>query len=79
MSASPLELHAEEPERLNLMPFRQSIAGCLATLGRETVETIDRVVTASFCSVQRFSHSADEPEVIQSIVFAASAACVRGT
>jgi len=78
VGASSLEFHTEESERLDLMPFRQSIPGCPATLGRETVEKIDgRVVTAIFCSLECFSHSANEPEVIQPVVFAGRAASLR--
>jgi len=80
VGASSLELHTEESECLDLMPFRQSIPGGLATLGRETVEKIDgRVVTAFFCSLECFSHSANEPEVIHSVPFAGSTASFRGT
>jgi hypothetical protein len=70
VSASPLERHAEESERLNLMPFGQSILGGLVTLGREAVEKIDsRVVTALFCSLERFSHSVVEPGLIRAPAF----------
>ena len=52
VSASSLELHSEESERLNLMPLGQSIPGCLVTLSRQTLEEIDgRVVTVLFRSV----------------------------
>jgi hypothetical protein len=34
VSASPFELHSEQPERLNLVPFGQSILRCLVTLSR---------------------------------------------
>jgi hypothetical protein len=80
MSASPFEFHSEQAERLNLVPFRQPVPRCLATLRREPVEKIDGgVVPALFRSRQRFSHFADEPAVIQSVVFAANAACFLGT
>jgi hypothetical protein len=48
-------------------------------LGRQAVQKIDRVVTAFFCGLECFSHSADEPEVIQAVVFAGSATSFRGT
>jgi hypothetical protein len=69
VSASPLEFHSQECERLNLMPFGQSIPGCPVTLGRETVEKFDgRVVTPFLCCLECFSHSVSEPDVIQSHV-----------
>jgi len=80
VGASALELHTHEPERLDLVPFRQSSSGCLATLSCETVEQIDgHVVTAVFCGLECFSNSVDEPEMIQFVVFAGSTASFRGT
>jgi len=74
-----LELHAHQPERLDLVPFRQSSPGCLSTFGRETVEEIDGGIVTVFCGVECFSHSANEPEVSPFVVFAGSAASFRGT
>jgi len=70
VSASPLQLHSEEAERLNLMPFGQSIRGCLVTLGRETIEELDgRVVTSLLRSLQGFSHPIVEPDLVHALAF----------
>jgi hypothetical protein len=69
VSVLPLEFNSEQSERLNLMPFAQRVVGCLVTSGRETLEEIDGcTLTPLFRSVERFSHSIIEPDLIHALL-----------
>jgi hypothetical protein len=65
MSASLLELHSKEAERLNLIPFAQPIVDGFVAPGGETVEEIDgSLVTPPLRRSKRLAHPIGEPPVI---------------